>query len=136
MDGWMDGRTDGWTDGRTDGWTENLPILQDFVPYWGRCPKSMAYPRTSDTLFSTYGSRSVRHNLLSAEFRCGSIGENLAKRFGITIYRGRYSIQKEFTIEGVSASNKIMSKSQEPGLYIHLQSGDKLRSKPHLSTTK
>ena len=19
---------------------ENLPILQDFVPYWGRCPKS------------------------------------------------------------------------------------------------
>ena len=25
-------------DGRTDGRTENLPILQDFVPYWGRCP--------------------------------------------------------------------------------------------------
>ena len=25
-------------DGRTDGQTENLPILQDFVPYWGRCP--------------------------------------------------------------------------------------------------
>ena len=21
-----------------DGWTENLPILQDFVPYRGRCP--------------------------------------------------------------------------------------------------
>ena len=26
------------TDGRTDERTENLPILQDFVPYWGRCP--------------------------------------------------------------------------------------------------
>ena len=22
-----------------DGRTENLPILQDFVPYWSRCPK-------------------------------------------------------------------------------------------------
>ena len=30
MDRWMDG----WTDGRT----ENLSILQDFVPYRGRCP--------------------------------------------------------------------------------------------------
>ena len=26
------------TDGRTDRWTENLPILLDFVPYWGRYP--------------------------------------------------------------------------------------------------
>ena len=46
------GRTDGQTDGRTDGQiygqtngriygqTENLPILQDFVPYRGRCPKT------------------------------------------------------------------------------------------------
>ncbi len=24
---------------RTNGWMENLPILQDFVPYRGRCPK-------------------------------------------------------------------------------------------------
>ncbi len=23
-------------DGRTDGQMENLPILQDFVPYWGK----------------------------------------------------------------------------------------------------
>ena len=29
------------TDGRTDVLKENLPILQDFVPYWGRCPASM-----------------------------------------------------------------------------------------------
>ena len=36
--GQTDGRTDGWTDGQTDGRTENLPILQDFVPYRGRCP--------------------------------------------------------------------------------------------------
>ena len=33
----------GWTrkgDKQTDRRTENLPILQDFVPYWGRCPKT------------------------------------------------------------------------------------------------
>ena len=40
MDGWMDGWTDRRTDGWMDGWTENLPILQDFVPYRGRCPAS------------------------------------------------------------------------------------------------
>ena len=28
-----EGGTNGWTNERT----ENLPILQDFVPYWGRC---------------------------------------------------------------------------------------------------
>ena len=33
-------RTEGRTDGRTDGRMENLPILQDFVPYRGRCPAS------------------------------------------------------------------------------------------------
>jgi hypothetical protein len=42
-DGQMDGRTDGQTnrrtDGRTDGRRENLPILQDFVPYRVCCPK-------------------------------------------------------------------------------------------------
>ena len=36
----MDGRTDGRMDGRTDVRRENLPILQDFVPYRGRCPAS------------------------------------------------------------------------------------------------
>ena len=35
-----DGRTDVRTDGRTDGRTEFLPILQDFVPCRGRCPKT------------------------------------------------------------------------------------------------
>ena len=42
MDGQTDGWKEGWMDGQTDGrmneWTENLPILQDFVPYWDRCP--------------------------------------------------------------------------------------------------
>ena len=33
------GQMDGWTYGRTDVHTENLPILQDFVPYRGCCPK-------------------------------------------------------------------------------------------------
>merc|ERR1711895_315254 len=35
----MDGRTGGQTDGRT----ENLPILQDFVPYQGRCPATAQF---------------------------------------------------------------------------------------------
>ena len=34
----MDGWTDRWMDGHMDVRTENLPILQDFVPYRGRCP--------------------------------------------------------------------------------------------------
>ena len=34
LEGGMDGRMDG----RTYGRMENLPILQDFVPYRGRCP--------------------------------------------------------------------------------------------------
>ena len=25
-----------------DGWMEFLPILQDFIPCWGRCPKRNA----------------------------------------------------------------------------------------------
>ena len=37
--GWMAQRGER-TDGRTDERTENLPILQDFVPYRGRCPAS------------------------------------------------------------------------------------------------
>ena len=37
-EGGTDGRTYVRTDGRTDIRTENLPILQDFVPYRGRCP--------------------------------------------------------------------------------------------------
>ena len=38
---WLDGPEGGdvRTYGRTNGRTENLPILQDFVPYRGRCPK-------------------------------------------------------------------------------------------------
>merc|ERR1712055_578070 len=36
-----DVRTDVRTYVRTYGRTENLPILQDFVPYRGRCPKSI-----------------------------------------------------------------------------------------------
>ena len=41
--GWLagpEGGTDRQTDKQTNGQTENLPILQDFVPYWGRCPDS------------------------------------------------------------------------------------------------
>ena len=34
------GGTDGRMNERTNERTENLPILQDFVPYRGRCPKT------------------------------------------------------------------------------------------------
>ena len=34
--GWMDGQTNE----QTNKHTENLPILQDFVPYWGHYPAS------------------------------------------------------------------------------------------------
>ena len=36
---WMAQRGE-WTDKLTNGRTENLPILQNFVPYQGRCPAS------------------------------------------------------------------------------------------------
>ena len=35
---WMDGRL---MDGRIDGQMKFLPILQDFVPYQGRCPATL-----------------------------------------------------------------------------------------------
>ena len=31
----------GWINGQTDGHTEFLPILQDFVPCWGRYPATL-----------------------------------------------------------------------------------------------
>ena len=34
-------------DGRTDGQTEFLPILQDFVPCWGRSPATLCNITTS-----------------------------------------------------------------------------------------
>ena len=34
INGQMEKRTNGWT----NAWTKNLPILKDFVRYWGRCP--------------------------------------------------------------------------------------------------
>ena len=37
---WLAGPEGGQTNGRTDKQTENLLILQDFVPYQGRCPTS------------------------------------------------------------------------------------------------
>ena len=55
MDGQMDRRTDGWTDGETDGQMDGrmdvhiefLPILQDFVPSWGRCPATLCNFKTA-----------------------------------------------------------------------------------------
>ena len=43
MDNQADRWTDGWTDGRTVERMDNLPILQDFVPYWGRYPAAAQF---------------------------------------------------------------------------------------------
>ena len=37
----------GWAVKRIDGWTEFPPILQDFVPCWGRCPATFCDYATS-----------------------------------------------------------------------------------------
>jgi len=39
------GGTDVCTYVGTDKWTENIPILQDFFPYWGHCPKRKEYEK-------------------------------------------------------------------------------------------
>ena len=41
-------RGDVWTDVWMDIRTESLPILQDFVPCWGRCPANFCDFTTSD----------------------------------------------------------------------------------------
>ena len=60
------GHTYGHTDVCTYGWTENLPILQDFVPYRGCCPKKKMGVKTNNGLdFGTikdgFESNSVLH---------------------------------------------------------------------------
>ena len=35
------------TDGRTEGQIEFLPILQDFIPSWGRCPATLCDFKTA-----------------------------------------------------------------------------------------
>ena len=57
------GQTDIRTDVRTYVRTENLPILQDFVPYRGRCPKSgeLVFV-TAKTSYSAYGKEKLAGN--------------------------------------------------------------------------
>jgi len=44
---WLDGpEGGGQTDVWTDVWTENLPILPDFVPYWGCCEDKCTWARS------------------------------------------------------------------------------------------
>ena len=50
MDRRTEGRTDRWTDGHTDRYIEFLPILQDFIPCWGRCPKRKSLVRLTHLL--------------------------------------------------------------------------------------
>ena len=51
---------DGWTDVRTNGRMENLPILQDFVPYRGRCPKRSGSEKPKP---ESHGKRAKDRNL-------------------------------------------------------------------------
>ena len=68
--GWL-GLKPGWMaqrgGGRTNERMENLPILQDFVPYRGRCPKSS--PKTSN------GQQFPCPALLSPWFSWGEAGQ-------------------------------------------------------------
>ena len=50
----MDGLTDGWMDGHTDISWEFLPILQDFVPYWGRCLSQKEDPMLALLIFQVH----------------------------------------------------------------------------------
>ena len=45
--GWPSGG-DGWMGGWTNVQMENLPMLQDFVPYRGRCPKKEEKKKISE----------------------------------------------------------------------------------------
>ena len=77
---WLDGpgggngRTDGQMDGWTDGRTENLPILQDFVPYRDRCPA------TAHLQPKNWGKGTADHMPLGdwfiAKVKVGSTGSN------------------------------------------------------------
>ena len=70
MDRWMDGRTDGrtdrWTDGRTDGQMDNLPIVQNFVPYRDCCP-TIAKLQTENSIKRGKGTA----DLLATGYNCG-----------------------------------------------------------------
>ena len=43
-------------DGRTAGWTENLPILQDFVPYRAAAQKGLRPRRGKSKAMTTFKS--------------------------------------------------------------------------------
>ena len=57
---------DGWTDVRMDGRREFLPILQDFVPCRGRCPK-----RVSNIYLETQNN--CRGSCGLGELQCGVV---------------------------------------------------------------
>ena len=61
--GWMAQRGDVRTNERTNVRTENLPILQDFIPYRGRCPKRGGEGRKGIKKKMTRG-KELRKNLM------------------------------------------------------------------------
>ena len=56
---------DGQTDKQTDERTENLPILQDFVPYRGRCPKSTGLKHCTSGGLAPQGALQVPRGFLT-----------------------------------------------------------------------
>ena len=85
LGGGTDGQMDGRTDRRTNGLMENLPILQDFVPYLGRCPASphenlgerTREPLTIRCLWTTYCFLSKR---ISAYYSASGTRSHLTER--------------------------------------------------------
>ena len=61
LGGWPRGETYG----RSDGQTENLPILQDFVPYRGRCLKTDGHTLLQRCVDASKNYRSVRPSRVS-----------------------------------------------------------------------
>ena len=81
----MDVRTDVRTYGCTYGRTENLPILQDFVPYRGRCP---ATAQLQPKNYIKQGKGTSDHMMplgdwLSLKFGCGNKIKAICTFFGL-----------------------------------------------------
>ena len=72
-------------DVRTDGRTEILPILQDFVPYRGRCP---ATAQLRPKNYIKQGKGTADHMMplgdwLSLKFGCGNKIKAIGTFFGL-----------------------------------------------------
>ena len=62
--GWMNKRTNERTNEQTNEQTENIPILQDFVPYRGRYPKTI-YSNCENKAKKRFPMTSFSYNIVN-----------------------------------------------------------------------